>query len=541
MQDSKPTTSFSDAPDSIGDWRMEDVIDFEYLLEQDHDRPLTELEARDHRIFKEQILPQSGVAGRDGQTGRRRLFRRWLEARRRSAGTEQLLPGELLIASWYILLKLFAVAGLLLGAGAAANLLSYDGQQPVNVAAYLGWLVLIQIILVLIAGVIVLLRKNRFLAAESSVLGSLIRSIWSWMTICVHRHGLSRVSADQRTRFAAFLGTAARHRSIYGDVGLWPVFGSLQLFGVCFNIGALLTTIALVVFSDRAFGWQSAVDFSPEQIHQLTKTLAMPWSWAVSNAAPTLEQIEGSRIVLKDGIKQLATGNLVSWWPFLCLALGVYGLLPRLILWVTTMIFGRRAWQQLSFNQVAFDRLYERLQTAGLQTSGQGEETRHTPTPNQNSIQNRLTGGSHNASPGTTAVALISAELLHVLDQNRFSELVEKRFHLSISQLVEWSDQSATMHAAIEQLQKIRLGNGQPHLILLEEAWQPPIAEKISGIRKLRDALGSEAKIIVALIGRPDDNELLTAARPTEKLVWERQIQSLGDTQLRLEQLVDHE
>jgi hypothetical protein len=316
MHNSTTTTPISSTSETAVTWRLADVVDLEYLIEQDRDLPETELESRDRRIFQEHILPQSGRLGESGLPGRRALFRRWLEARRKSFGSERLLPGEPSVASWRVLLKLVALAGVLLGVGAAANLLSYDGNQPVNVAAFIGWLVVVQIVLVVVAGTVVLLRKTRFLSAEASLFGSLIRSLWSWLALRVNRHALSRVPADQRTQFAAFLGTTGRHRSVYGDIVLWPVAGALQVFGVCFNLGALLTTIALIVFSDRAFGWQSAVNFSPEQIHQVTQTLAMPWAWALPDAAPTLEQVEGSKIVLKDGIKQLATGNLVSWWPF---------------------------------------------------------------------------------------------------------------------------------------------------------------------------------------------------------------------------------
>ena len=542
MPDSRKKTPNSGTSEVASGWQLEDVIDFEFLLENDHDRPLTELENRDHRILHEQILPRIEHDESSPLTDRRRLFRAWLDARRESFGSEQVLPGELAVASWRVLRKGIALVGMFLGAGAAANLLRYDGQQPVNVAAFLGWLVLLQMVVVLVAAGVFLLRKTRFLATETSVFGSLVRSLWSWMSVRINRQARSRVSASHRTHLAAFLGTTTQRSGLYGEVALWPLTGSLQLFGICFNLGALFTTLALVVFSDRAFGWQSAVDFRPDQVHQLVEILAAPWAWAASNAAPSLEQIEGSRIILKDGIKQLTTGNLVSWWPFLCLSLATYGLLPRMLLWIIARVFGRRALGQLSFNHVTCDRLYERLQTAGLNTSGQGKESKPAPLPSaQFSDVTVSEAEASETAPCPDAVALIAAELRAQIDADRFSELVRERFHLHISRTVEWSDRSSAAQKAIEALLNVPNENGRPPVVLLEEAWQPPIAEKLTGLRSLRQSLGPGAKILVVLVGRPNGARCLTPVRPSDRQVWERQILSLGDPQLRLEPLIANE
>jgi len=83
------------------------------------------------------------------------MLRQWLEARRASFENPESLPGSLAWGTWRILLKSLAVLGFFAGAGLAANLLQYDGFQPVNVATYLGWLVIVQIGLVLLAGLVV--------------------------------------------------------------------------------------------------------------------------------------------------------------------------------------------------------------------------------------------------------------------------------------------------------------------------------------------------------------------------------------------------
>jgi len=207
----------------------------------------------------------------------RRLFRGWLELRR-TEDPPLPLPADTVTAAWRVLLKMVTVVALLLGSATAFNLLRYDGTQPVNVATYLGWLVLVQIGLVAVALGAVLLRRTGWMSTETSLLTGLMRLGWSALAVRLNRHLLSRIPAERRTAVESFLGTASTFKQLYGGVTIWPLVGALQWFGVCFNLAAMATTVALVVFSDRAFGWQSAVNFSPEQIHQLTETLAAPWS-----------------------------------------------------------------------------------------------------------------------------------------------------------------------------------------------------------------------------------------------------------------------
>ena len=429
-------------------WQLADVIDFEFLLEQDRERPLAALEARDH-IIAQQLAVDDQNSFKDA----RRLFRGWLEFRRTEA-PQSPLPGETATAAWRVLLKMVTVVALVLGSATAINLLRYDGTQPVNVATYLGWLVLVQIGLVAVAFGAVLLRRTGWMSTETSLLTGLMRWGWSALAVRLNRHLLNRIPAERRTAVESFLGTSSTFKQLYGGVAIWPLVGALQWFGVCFNLAALATTVALVVFSDRAFGWQSAVNFSPEQIHQLTQTLAAPWSGIVPAAgAPTLEQVAGSKILLKDGIRQLATENLVSWWPFLVAALGFYGLLPRVVLYILAFAMGRRSLRALIFNHVSCDRLYERLTTQRMRSQAIGAEAARTDLPVESTTQS----GGPSASASITAaqneaVILMSADVRKHLDQAAFAHQLGSRLNLRPVAWLDWSEASNIRSAALEKL-----------------------------------------------------------------------------------------
>ena len=112
----------------------------------------------------------------------------------------------------------------------------------------------------------------------------------------------------------------------------WPSAVDASAFDVTTGLGRLAVgvlalvgidgQVVQVVTADIAFGWQSTIQFSSDAVYTFVKIFSLPWSWIepLSIVNPTYAQIQGSRMVLKDGIYHLATPDLVSWWPFLLLS-----------------------------------------------------------------------------------------------------------------------------------------------------------------------------------------------------------------------------
>lgn len=531
MHQSATNSHDSNLAKLTGTWSLADVVDFEFLLEQDRELAIGELEVRDQTIARTIKSGQPDVFNE-----RRPLFRCWLEQRRADANGIP-FPGSTVVAAKMAMLKIVALAAFVLGGATAYNLLHYNGTEPVNVATYLGWLVLTQIGIITFALTALGLRRIGWLSAETSLLTGLVRTVWSALAIRLNRHLLNRIPAEKRQSLESFMGSSNVFRQLYGGVAIWPLVGALQWFGICFNIAAIITTIALVVFSDRAFGWQSAVNFSPEQIHQLTQTLAAPWSSIVpSAAAPTLAQIAGSKIVLKDGIRQLTTENLVAWWPFLVAAVTFYGFLPRFALWIFSFLMERRALRLLTFNHVACDRLYERLTVHRIQSQAtEPEPERAGNTQPTRSLQSALSNDEKDA------VILMSEELRRQIDESAFAKLIMDRFRLKPSHWLAWSESSASRGHLLDELKNVLSSTDFPPILIVEEAWQAPIAEKLDNLRALRNAIGATAKINVVLVGRPKDGSILTPVKSSDLRVWEQRLQTLADPQLRIETLIVQE
>jgi len=66
---------------------------------------------------------------------------------------------------------------------------------------------------------------------------------------------------------------------------------------------------------------------------------------------------------------------------------------------------------------------------------------------------------------------------------------------------------------------------------------QPPITENLHFLRELRAAAGTQAQVLLALVGDPQDDDPLPPVRAFDFTDWQRKIAQLGDPYLRLDML----
>ena len=98
--------------------------------------------------------------------------------------------------------------------------------------------------------------------------------------------------------------------------------------------------------------------------------IQLPWSWLFGEGIgyPTLEQVAGTRISLKDPLFVLDAEHLRSWRWFLVLAVLTYGLLPRVGLLGLSVLKQRRALAALPFTHQGAQAPYARMITPSLET-----------------------------------------------------------------------------------------------------------------------------------------------------------------------------
>lgn len=518
------------------DWRARDILDLEFFLEQDRHLDEEDLKQRDRRLFLQELRSEFNIENQTlTRDIRRKLILSWVRLRRQEPdpGSDHVFPGEIYHNACYWLVMACLVFSFMAGVSVCTAFFTYTGSQPLNVAWFLAVTVGLQLLLLMGFGIMAILQKLGFgpenLLPYRFLSGSLHR-----LVLAFYRRQASRISGDARLRVSRVIGIVRSRHTVYGLLFFWPLFVLVQLSGIGFNTGILASTGFRILFSDTAFGWQSTLQVSGELVHRIVAALAAPWSWLGGPAIPTLEQVYGSRLILKDGIYRLATDDLISWWPFLVMCVLVYGLLPRLLLFISGMILLRRSEAGQMFNHADCDRLVRRLITqdrpdapAAVPMIQPGDEK----PVRVNDVSSTKEAGVIALVPDEVAYDGIEADLGQRIRQILGLDMT---CCYSIS-MDEESDFPLLKATAPPGGEDPACGSG---IVLVQEAWQPPILQTLEYIRNLRRAVSTETPLIIALVGKPEGSTVLTPPDPLHRSVWAMKIETLADPFLQLLSLV---
>ncbi len=515
-------------------WRLEDVIDFDYAVERTFESSLESDSAR-RKIFLE-FLAERGLADSDS-IDRQEAFRFWLETQRRQAPPSMLWPGTLFCQGKRLLAGGLMLVALLAGILASTGLLRYDGTQPVNVFGFLFFLLGGQLLLLAASIGTLLLRPLGLLGLETGAIAPGICRLLRWMAARIQREALNHSSSEAQLRLAAFLGSLEKKNSRYQPLLVGIVASLAQTFGVWFNIAAAATALLLLAFSDRAFGWQSSFDLPPENVHQAVHVIALPWASFYPEGAPSVSQIEGSRIHLKDGIRSLATANLVSWGPFLVCSLLVYGLLPRLLLWLAAWWIVRRQLRKLRFHSLRCDRLWNSMVRRQLQIPA--EEPNAAPPPAHSETLPETSPLLRSAN-SQTALLIVEPELSKRIHHTAIDESIHRQLHWTINKWIPLPDETESWDDFWTALEPMQNQDAYARIAVLQEGFQPPIREFLDWLKKLKKSQGAGGKIIVFLVGRPKDAGQTGPVSETNHRIWLQSAEALGEANLAVTALAIH-
>jgi hypothetical protein len=519
-------------------WSMDALMDFEYFLYRDETDPERAESCREKE--RNWYVEYSGSKGYS-LSGRRFVFRAYLDFRRELEGTthDHPLPGSLFRQVYGFLLYFLALSGLTSGAGICFSFLSYHGNEPLNVSSFFGIFILPQLAILLAAALMFLFLRFHRKEAPFSIIRFILGSTMTRLMRFIAEKTTIRPGRDTLSRLESSWGLLKGKSRCYGHVFPWPLFILTQVFAVLFNIGLISAMLLKILGSDLAFGWQSTVQMSSHAAYAIVRFISLPWSFAFSEpiAHPSLAQIEGSRMILKDGIASLTTSDLVSWWPFLFFCLLVYGLLPRLVLLFSAVTLERKALARIHFENMACDMLLIRLTHPLVETSGR------TPTLSRDFQNDLETTGMDSRRPLEENVpglaplwALVPEDIAGDVDIDELDRLLRMRFGSGLA---------STLHVSLdisEDGDKIEtfFENVKPgRIVMLMEAFQPPIRETLDFIRGVRTLAGSEARIHVLLIGKPERNRIFTIPSKNDSDVWTRVVNAMSDMNLRVHPIED--
>ncbi len=500
-------------------WDYSKIIDLEFFIAKDSNISDAELQQRDRQFFLESQESSGEMTC---------LLWSWLAARIKGS-REQPLPGVVVREAFVFASVFFLLTAFASGVASALVFCSYSGKTPINILPFLAIFVASQFFFVILVSLRHCFDWTLAQTATSSpgvlLITALMKKLCHWL---VKRSG-QVVSAEQLLVLQAIWGKMRQRESSYGAFFYWPIFLLFQRAGIVFNLGLFLAFFAQVTVRDLAFGWQSTLQFSAQSLYELVRGLSFPWSWFLGEGIgfPTLEAVEGSRIILKEGIAGLATDNIVSWWPFLVMSLLCYGLLPRLILFFYGKYRQHRFIAAFIPNSPAVRAILRRMETPHLSTSGSKDASATSYRESSADVPEMA------VSDAATMVTVLFPDecLQRCSEQEVTSFLARQNFEITAIYpfLVGYEHDQ-------EILEKVA---GEQHLsgcIVFMEIWMPPLRDFLIFLNQLRTALPPQAMLRVTLLGRPDAATIFTPvpASSVEERIWRQKLESLGDPYLEI-------
>lgn len=253
-------------------------------------------------------------------------------------------PGEKIARGYDLCTTISFIFGLVSGFGMIKALLIYDGSEPVNVFPFIAIYGILQIILLIwYFGKALSARYLQVIVGNS--LFALVKSGLIKLT----HDGLRQRLLDVHKKLLA--------------LHAWKVF---QVFGLAFHLASLATLLLMISFNDYTFAWRTTLRIDALAFFDLVSALSLPFAWMDSGLSPSLELIQASQFdrYKKDFLGAPGQGLAsVGWWPFLASLILLYGVLPRLLIWIQLKTSIRSYLRLWAFDDQSSEALWRRLQS----------------------------------------------------------------------------------------------------------------------------------------------------------------------------------
>ncbi len=498
----KSTVCSINAQPSLGDLR-----DLAQQLQHDAEASSASLRHRDRRIGQDLVEHQGRPAVQ---------VQCWLQKMREHSSD---LRGDRLVVMRRIGLLILGVVGLLMGWGAAAVVLHYDGTHPVNIIHFLAVFVAAQLLTLVFFGIGMLPPAvTRFLPGMSTVQEGI--GLFSPGRL---QHVMNRfLPQAYRDTTASLVGKGLAHHRLYGKVDRWVVAHSSQTFACCFNLGALASCLYLVTFSDLAFSWSTTLQLDAMDFKRWTDVLSTPWAAFFPDARPSLELVETTRYFrLNEGSfpGSASPAGLGGWWPFLVMCLAVYGLAPRLVTLLVTRLRLRSVTRRTFLHLPGVADLLVRLNTELIETRAVEPEA----------------GGAHadldlTAPRGSGPSAGQELPVINWAAATDDPPAIRTRLTGTEGlQVSAWHEAGGATSPAHDQqvVKAVSEGAGPAGVMILVKAWEPPMEDFLDFLRALRAAGPRERTLHVTPLG----------AEANHLAMWRQTLARLGDPWLTLSHL----
>ncbi len=309
-------------PTGKNTWSLKELVDFELAVQQS---PTVDREVG-RRIRAE-------LSGSDLSdfSKRRWGFKEWLSTKKEGSGARVVTATRL--GASFLFLGTF-----LFGVGVIRGLVTeVEGKSALNIWVMLAGTLGVQWLILIGSGLSFLLLRYWIggLSWLKEILFSLLKRF------------VGKVSPET---WKSLIQGKGRQPSALA----WRLTRMLQVGGVGFNLGLLVGLFGLLWFTEVRFYWESSLSqFGGESLGRLTRILAGAWGGEGLS--------EGNIAGLKDTSGETGDLDWNAFSKFIFLALAVWGLLPRVLLWGMAVWKERGVLKQLEFQDLDHRKLWREL------------------------------------------------------------------------------------------------------------------------------------------------------------------------------------
>lgn len=521
--------------------RLTDIIDLDVLICADND-----LETREKMDLRTQKDREIYLQMKSTDLSEIELIWSWYDIRKKQYEQEAdktgrpPLPGAFFSSAYRWMIYAMGALGICSGFSLAGTFLVYHGNRPVNITVFFVLFVMLPLIFtiasVLLGGIRFSKRKEQRREPGRSFIHTLLNTLmFNLLPKIMKKTGLSPSGKPVEWMEDAAWNTRMR-TDTYHPLFFWPFFILTSVCAAGFSLGSLGVTFFRVLVSDMAFGWQSTLITSSETVYGIVSAIALPWRFFMADAVafPGMAQIEGSRLVLKEGISVLATRDLVSWWPFLCMGILVYALIPRIITIFWAVQAQQKAIRQFEFLQPEYRQLILRM-TSPLLDIETPEKSAEPLTEAGLKIQkpdHAPARPDHAPPPG---MILASDRVYSAGGLETVKETLGRRYGVVTDRILFLNLNAPDVEEQCNQLDF----SGVDPVVLVQEAWQPPIRGLLHSISELKKQIPAKVSLWILLTDDAGGDDLSVNGENEYVGVWQRAVQTLDNPMIIVKRMME--
>ncbi|MEA2047492.1 MAG: DUF2868 domain-containing protein [Campylobacterota bacterium] len=391
----------------------------------------------------------------------------------------------------YALIVIAFVLGLLSGIG----LLSYSGDEPVNVVYFMAMVAFLPLL------TMTLTFFSMFRAGSMrSVLVHLSPAFWM-------EKALSFLPDMVQENIKAV--------KINPLLANWIIIQRSQLIALFFSLGLFLALIMVVVTKDIAFSWSTTLHITPEAFHHFLYALSLPWRELFPSAVPSLELIEQSQYfrlgdtLSEDMIKH--AHKLGEWWKYLALMTIFYAVILRLLMLMLSIWGLKRAVKKSCLVLPGAVKLLSEINEPIISTHAYNTEA---PFMEGDHLYRRTLTHLDTSYDVVQGWAMSKEALLLLSDTMKVIAPV----HFEVG----------GMNTLAEDSEMISKSDGE--VLLFVKSWEPPTMDFIDYLKELTQKVD---KVIIVPVGTLQKSYVTTSK---EMDIWARKLITEDDAKVWLKQ-----